>query len=436
MKRYVISILLCISILIPCLPRAYAEGLPEVTAEGFMLIDIDSGKVLGSKNSDQRLYPASLTKLMTALLTVTLAKDLDAEQVTVSDHAITSLAGTGSSVGGLRPSEIYTLRQLLYLLLLPSGNDAANVLAEYFCGSNEKFAELMNTKAAELGMVNSHFVNPHGLHDPAHYSTPKDLSLLSLAVLQYPVLKEIVSTVEYTVPNTGLQDERTVYTTNAMKMPDNEYYYPGVYGVKTGYTNYAGHCLIAAAERDGMNFLCVLMNCPVKGNSKTSPRYDFLDAAALFDYSFSNYVHQKLYAKNQIIATKKVDGTFTKSLNIVAANDLYYTLPKATDLSLLQWNIEYNALGNAVKAPLQKGCVLGSAEVSLDGEVIGRVDLVADRAVRPNPLIIAWRKVDTATYVLIAIAGLLLLLFVILVLRARIIRRKRRRRRARNLKRY
>lgn len=430
MKKYLISLLLCFSIILPILPQAEAATLPEITSAGFVLCNAASGEILESKNPQQRLYPASLTKLMTALLTLELAQDLDTEQVTVSKNAVESLAGTHSSVGNLLSGETYTLRQLLYLLMIPSGNDAANVLAEYFCTTNAQFAEKMNAKAAELGLQNTHFVNPHGLHDPNHYTTAQDTALLTLAFLREPVLREIASATEYTVPATSRQPERTVKTTNLMKLSDSGYYYPAVYGLKTGNTDEAGRCLIATAEKDGLDLICVLMNCPAKYTATSVIRCEFLEAAAVFNYAFEQYTYQKLFAKNQHIGTKTVANTFRKSVDLVLADDVYATIPKGTDPAELQQTVQWNTDGAAVKAPVEKGHVMGVANITCNGKRIAQADVVAAQTVDANPLIVFWQKADIYIYLVLGVLAALLLLFFALVVRARILRRKRRRRKA------
>lgn len=431
MKKYITSLLLSIALLLPIFPPAAAiSTLPELTAEGFVLCNAESGEVIESKNPEARLYPASLTKLMTALLTVEMAADLDTELVTVSKNAIESLAGTHSSVGNLRPGETYSLRQLLYLLMVPSGNDSANVLAEYFCTTNAQFAERMNEKAAELGLENTHFVNPHGLHDPNHYTTAGDMARLALAYLREPVLKEISSASTYEIPATNLQAARTIKTTNLLKVPDSGYYYPAASGLKTGNTDEAGRCLIATAQKDGLDLVCVLMHCPTKYTASSVIRCEFLDAATVFDYAFEAYTYRRLYEKNKIMATKPVAGTFQKSVDLVLAGDMYATLPKDADPAALQQRIEWNEKGETPTAPVEKGSVLGTATLLLDGEPIAQSDIIAAETVEPNRLIVFWQKIDAHVYLVLLLLAALLLLFFILVLRARILRRKRRRRRA------
>lgn len=365
---------------------------------------------------------------MTALLTAETAQDLDTERATVSQNAVDSLTGTRSSTGNLKAGETYSLRQLLYLLMLPSGNDSANVLAEYFCTTNDLFVEKMNERAAQLGMQNTHFVNPHGLHHPEHYTTAKDMALLAAAYLRVPVLKAIASAAEYTVPATNLQAERTVKTTNLMKLPNSGYYYSGAYGLKTGNTDEAGRCLIASAEKDGLDLICVLMNCPARYTRTSVIRCEFLEAASIFDYAFCNYTYRQLYPADYKIAEKPVGDTFHKTADAVLATDIYATLPKDADNAQLTLAAEWNKTGSVIQAPVSKGAVLGTAEVRLNGETVAQAKIVAAQSIQPNRLIVFWKAIDLYVYCVLGVLAALVCLFLALVLRAQIIRRKRRKR--------
>ncbi|MBQ7288836.1 MAG: D-alanyl-D-alanine carboxypeptidase [Clostridia bacterium] len=430
MKKPFLSILICLTVAFSfCLP-AKAETLPEITSAGFVLCNAETGEILQSKNPDGRLYPASLTKLMTALLTVELAEDLDTEKVTVSKNAVESLNGTHSSTGNLKADETYTLRQLLYLLMLPSGNDSANVLAEYFCQTNAAFAEKMNQKADELGMKNTHYTNPHGLHDPMHYTTAADMALLTQAFLRQPVLKEIASAAEYTVPATELQGEREIKTTNLMKLSGSGYYYADAYGLKTGNTTEAGRCLVAAAERDGLNLVCILMNCPAKYTKTAVVRCEFLEAASVFDYAFETYSVQKLYDEGTVIDDKSVGNTFYQQVDLVLDEDVYATLPKTADPTKTEYTVDWNFTGTNPSAPIGKGEVLGKVIITLDGQTIAESNVVAAQAVAANPLILFWQRIDTYVYIVLGLATALVLLFLLLVIRAQALRRRRRKRRA------
>ena len=187
---------------------------PEITSASYVLYNPDNNEVVEDINGNKKMYPASLTKMMTALVAYESYEDLDSEIITVSENAVKSIYGTSSSKADLKIGEQATLKQMLYLLMLPSGNDAANAIAEHISGDNDSFAILMNKKAKELGMNNTHFANPHGLHNPDHYTTAKDLAILADAYSDVTVLKQIAKTNQYMMPATNKQGERLFNTTN------------------------------------------------------------------------------------------------------------------------------------------------------------------------------------------------------------------------------
>ena len=176
---------------------------PEITSKAYVLYNPDNDEVVEDINGNKKMYPASLTKMMTALVAFESFENLDSEIVTVSENAVKSIYGTSSSKADFKIGEQTTLRQMLYLLMLPSGNDAANAIAEHISGDNDSFAELMNKKAKELGMNNTHFANPHGLHNPDHYTTASDLAILADAYSSVETLKEIAKCNQYLMPATN-----------------------------------------------------------------------------------------------------------------------------------------------------------------------------------------------------------------------------------------
>ncbi len=429
MKKYIISLFLCLCLTVGLVPSARAESLPNINAAGFVLCNPQSGEILETKNPDMRLYPASLTKMMTALLTAELAKDLDTQKVTVSQSAIDQLAGTYSSVANIQPGEVYTLRQLLYFLMVPSGNDAANVLAEHFCGSNTEFVKKMNKRAKELGMNNTHFANPHGLHDDKHYTTARDMALLAMAYLQHPDLKEICSASEYTSPATADQPARTVKTTNFLKIPENTYYYEYAYGLKTGNTDEAGRCLASAARKNGLDLVCIMLKCPTIYTKTTSVRTEYTDTKAVFEYAFERYQYREVYPAGTLLDTDTVRRSFGKSVALVTETELYATLPKGANNNGLSLVAHRDPAAKTLTAPIKKGDVVGKAVVTRDGQIIAETRLVAAENVELNFLIRFWQAIDLYVYIFLGFVAALILLFVVLVIRAQIIRRRRRRRR-------
>lgn len=248
---------------------------PVIASEGAVLMEASTGTVLFSQNGDKQFYPASITKLMTALL-VAERGNLDSN-VTFSAGATTNLESGAVSIN-MTAGDVMTVRQCLYALLLKSANEVGNALAEDVAGSNQAFAQMMNDKATALGCTNTHFTNPHGLNDTNHYTTPHDMALIARAAFNNDIVKTIASTRSYTLPATiknpsGL----TVTMSHKMLNPQDARYYQGVIGGKTGYTSKAGNTLVTVAERDGVRLIAVVMK------SKST---HYTDTKALFDYGY------------------------------------------------------------------------------------------------------------------------------------------------------
>lgn len=256
-----------------------AMGSAGLYSESAVLMGLDSGEVLFQKNSGEKIYPASLTKLMTALVILDQFEDLD-HTVTLPGEVFDCLSGSGASMAGFLPGEQLTLRDLLYGCMLPSGADAAMGLACVTAGSEENFAELMNGKAAELGMAHTHFKNATGLHDPGHYTTVMDMAVLLRAGLKNPDFRELLTTFDYQTEPTnrhpgGVGLRSTLSSLMDTPSPDGV----TLLGGKTGYTEEAGLCLASLAEKGGKEYIAVTAGAP--GSHETSPRH-LEDAFRLF----------------------------------------------------------------------------------------------------------------------------------------------------------
>ena len=248
---------------------------PTVASQGAVLLDASTGNVLFAKNADTQYYPASITKLMTALL-VAENCNLD-EVVTFSTTATTNLEA-GSTSLGLVAGDQLTVKDCLYALLLKSANEVGNALAEHVAGSNVKFADMMNAKAKALGCTGTHFTNPHGLNDTQHYTTPRDMALIARAAFANSTVKTVASTLNYTLPATKKSAARTLTMGHKMLNPSDSRYYQGIIGGKTGYTSKAGNTLVTVAERNGVRLVAVVM--------KSSSTH-YTDTKALLDYGFA-----------------------------------------------------------------------------------------------------------------------------------------------------
>lgn len=273
----------CLLGLLPSVWMVSAAAAPpeDIEARAALLVDAETGQVLYDKNGEESLEPASITKILTAMLALEL---LDPTEVLTASAEAAELPSWASSAG-LQAGETLTLEQALYALMLPSGNDAAAVIAEAAAGSQQAFAQLMNERAASLGAAATHFVNPSGLPDPEHRTTARDMAIITRRALQTPGFLDVFGTAEYQMAATNLSDTRKWLNTHRMLRPDSPEYDPSIIGGKTGYTDSAGHTLVSAAQRAGRTLLCVILN---------SERY-YQDTQELLDYGFTAF-HPHTYA--------------------------------------------------------------------------------------------------------------------------------------------
>jgi len=328
-----------------------------VKASACALVEVESQRVLYSENADKKLPMASTTKIMTAL--VAIEKGNLSDTVTIPREA----SGVEGSSIYLEAGETLTLEELLYGLMLHSGNDAAVAIAIHVGGSVSGFCDLMNQKARELGANSTHFVNPHGLPAEGHYTTAHDLALIAAAAMKNEQFRKIVSTTAITIPHDGRSWDRTLHNKNKLL-----YSYEGANGVKTGYTKAAGRCLVGSAERNGMQLVSVVLNC--------SDIYN--DTAAILDFGFSNFARRTVVAKNAVLGEVTVKNGVQEALEARAKDDIVLTL---TEEETQQVEVVAKLLAS-VDAPVEAGDVLGTAEVWLNGAMIAAVDLVSAEAVR------------------------------------------------------
>lgn len=408
---------------------------PEITSASYVLYNPDNNEVVEDINGNKKMYPASLTKMMTALVAYESYEDLDSEIITVSENAVKSIYGTSSSKADLKIGEQATLKQMLYLLMLPSGNDAANAIAEHISGDNDSFAILMNKKAKELGMNNTHFANPHGLHNPDHYTTAKDLAILADAYSDVTVLKQIAKTNQYMMPATNKQGERLFNTTNFLKVEKSGYYYEYADGLKTGNTDEAGRCLAASAEKNGVRYICILLNCPEVWRGKGYVRSEFLEAAEIFEYAFETFECVKIAEKGTKVGSNPVFETYDKYVDILLEKDIFATLPKGTDLSNLKIEYKLNNLNeeNLLLPNISSGQVLGEAKLYLNQKNLGQTSVVSKNSVNAHWWLKFWHKIDFYVYLSTAILGGIFLMFVALVIRKYIVLNKRRKEKLRRI---
>ncbi len=328
---------------------AYTHAL-DTTARSAILIEAETGKVLYAHNAHERLPMASTTKIMTAL--VALEQGNMADIVTADASAY----GTEGSSIYLHLEEEISLKDLLYGLMLSSGNDAAVAIAVHIGGGTQDFADIMNKKAIELGAYNTNFVTPNGLHHEQHYTTAYDLARITAAAMRNPIFREIVST-EYYRAETG-EIARTFKNKNRILWE-----YAGGTGVKTGYTKAAGRCLVFSAENNGMELIGVVLNCPDM----------FADAEKMLDYGFENYETVTMIRAGRIAARVSVSGGEKSLLELTPGQDIIVPVKKGGSASYRTRVIT----DDEISAPVYKGDSCGYVEI-LDGDaLLMRRELVA-----------------------------------------------------------
>lgn len=345
----------------------WPEG-PEISAEAAILMDVNTGVILYAKNIDEKLYPASTTKILTCLLAMENGS-LD-DMVTFSHEAVFSVPRDGSNMG-MDEGEAITLEQCLYGIMVGSANEAANAAAEYVGGTIDNFIKMMNDKAAQLGCKNSHFVNSNGLFDENHYTTAYDLALISCEFFQNEMLCKIANTTRYHFEPTTTQPD-DFYLRNKHQLINQEISYEGILGGKTGYTDEARQTLVTCAEQNGMKLVCVVFK-------EESPS-QFTDTVELFDYGFQNFQilniseNEEKYNIDNVNFFQSDNDIFGSSKPILSVDtNSYVIVPNMADFSKLDSTIDYNINEENHVAQINytyNGTYVGSAFVNLAKDTI------------------------------------------------------------------
>ncbi|MDD4564697.1 MAG: D-alanyl-D-alanine carboxypeptidase [Eubacteriales bacterium] len=427
MKRTITIILITLILinLIPAVSFATSEP-PEIIGETAIVIDAKTGQVLYKKNMNAQMYPASTTKLITALLAL---ENLELSK-TVTIDAETPFT-EGSRIYLLEGEKV-TVDQLLYALLLESANDAAVALGKEIAGTIPAFAEMMNKKAIELGAKNTNFVNPNGLHDDDHVSTAYDLAMIAMEAMKNEKLRELVTTYNYVLPATNMQETRYLYNTNRLIYDEKTQIivngvqraakYEDATGIKTGYTSNAGGCLIAGAMRGNTELISVVLKSTDAGR--------FADSIALLDYAFDNYKSVKAMDAETILGEIRVKRGSINRVKVVAANAGYATVPIEASSMMVDTKV---VLDKDVRAPVDVGQKVGVVEIYEGETLVGTIDAVTSDKISEGGLLSIIGLSDNTAKVIesifAAIIILIVLLFVIyVILKRRQIRRKRQRR--------
>lgn len=398
---------------------------PAPHAGAAILADMKSGKILFEKNSDAKMYPASTTKILTGILA--LENTTMTDTVIATSEAISPITNNHSHMGILVGEEL-TVEQLLYGMLVYSANDAANVLAVHISGSIEAFCQMMNEKAAELGATNSHFANPHGYHDDNHYTTAADLVKITRYAMQNEQFRTIVATDMYTMPATNKYDEtRYLSSTNHLisRRRYANYFYNKAIGIKTGFTDEAGSCLVSAASDGDTELLSVIMKCE-NTTMVENGAYSFVDSKNLLEYGFDNFEYINVAVVGDFVSDSNVyEAKDNERVVLTVENDIGNILPVDYKKEDIKTNITYNE--KQIAAPIKKGDVLGSVVYEYRGEEIGSANLISTVDIKKDYIIATIHLIGKI--LLNPIFIILVILIVLLRIRAIKIRNRRRRHR-------
>lgn len=400
----------------PVLPEA-----PDLHAKAALLVDAHTGAVVYAENEHQELYPASLTKIMTALLVldaVDSGKLSMDQELTASASAFEGLSSDGSTAN-IQVGEIMTVKNLLYCMLVVSANEACDILAEAVSGSVDAFVDAMNAKAQELGCKNTHFVNPNGLHDSQHYTSAWDMYLITKAALAHEDFLPICDTATIVIPATNLSAARTLHTTNYLigSWYSRGYLYSDAHGIKTGSTSEAGHCLVSSATRGSLSFISVVLGCDrVTLENNEIRTYSFYDTKQLFEWAFDNFSYQTIIEESEMLQEVSVSLSKIDHVTVHPAQDVEVLMPNALSPEHLERTVSLKA--DPVDAPISEGDVLGTLTLSYDGKEYATVNLLALNDVEASKLLTFWRDVRlffSKTSVKIAAVVLLVLILALLI---------------------
>ena len=401
-----------------------------VDANAALLVNMTHDIIYYEQNAYDKVYPASITMVMTALVVLEAveAGELSLyEEIAAGSETWLDLPADGSTQN-IQIGEILTVEELLYCLMLPSANEAANILAQRLSGSVDAFVQEMNDRAMELGCTMTHFVNPHGIHDDNHYTSCYDLYLIAREAMSNETFRTIVSTAEYSMPATNMSEARYMANTNGLLTGKkySGYVMEDCIGIKTGSTSNAGYCLLSAAERDGNILISVVMGAETTLDRDGTHRKQFSESSALMEWGFEYFSIQTILENNDPVAEVPVElGVDVDSVLLVPAQSMDALLPE--DVRIDAFTLKSEVV-ESVQAPVEKGQVLGELTIYLQEEPYGTVDLVAAESVEQSSFLASKKAVEdfiSNTWFKMAI-GLVLIVALIVILRNTVFRPRRR----------
>ena len=418
MPKRIFSIIFAIFLLISTFSAGLTASAFEVTefditANAGMLASLDTGEIIYENNIDEKVYPASITKIMTAILMLESEKYDPTAKVAMTEEILDLVLGTGLAVSLMQEGEEFTQLDLLYLVLMSSYGDSTYLAAQIYGNTIEHFVDMMNQKAAELGLTGTNYTNPVGLHDDNNYTTVRDIHKLTVYALKNETFSKICGETRYTF-STSRNPKRVLSTTNFLQDPNTNYYYQYAKGVKTGFTDEAGRCLVSTASFKGYNYMCILMGCP----NQPGKRAEFLESAELYRWAFRNFSLKEVANSNDPVCEMPVNLSFDTDFVPLHFKEPFVTvLPNEADESTIVITPHLNA--ESTNAPIKKGQVLGWAEVKYAEKVIGKVDLIAGNDVKESGILVftdGVKKVFNSVYMKVLYWAIVIVVIVFIIL--------------------
>lgn len=359
----------------------------EINSQYYVLMDAKTARVIEGKDENEVIYPASMTKIMTLLIAIENLKDLE-EEITITDEMLYGLVEANASVAGFVSGETVTVRDLFYGLMLPSGADACKALAIRIAGSEEAYVNLMNQRAKELGLTQTHFVNTTGLHEDEHVSTVKEIALLLRTALQNPVFKGIFETKEIITESTWAHPSGIYLVSSMFRFADESMDY--LIGGKTGFTYEAGLCLASAASKDNMDLILVTAKAPVELSYQA---VHVQDAKTIYDEVFSDYHQVTLLSKDEELPTLEIKQKFKENeLRLLSPETITAVLPKTVERD----HCEYLYQNTVLTPPINKGDVIQELIITCEGEEIATLEFMAEQDIEKDWLFQLFTKENTA----------------------------------------
>lgn len=440
MKKRLISILfifiLIFSLMLSILSTpagAFTPSSFDISAESALLISLDGNSKIFEKEPDKKMYSASLVKIMTSV--IILDKSAEGDMIPVTQAALDELIGISYNAYGFTEGEALSVEQIIAAIMLASSNEAAHIAAHYYAGGTEKFVELMNQKATELGMSGTNYTNVTGFHDDNQYTTASDLYKLIKYAMEDERFEPIVSTRLYTMEGTQQHpDTRYILNSNWLIDSATTYYYRNATGVKNGTSDESGRCLVATAAKNKRTYVCILLGCPTEDKDGNDVFYDYTDAKNLFEWAFNDFEHKAVVDIAQPVCEAEVKYSSDNDyVTLFPKDELYATIPRSADNSTIQITPELNE--EVFTAPIEKGSVLGKAKVSYAGVELGEIELIAADSVERSFLLASISEIGKFVKTPWFIGGVAVII-ALLIFRKLITDHNRKKRREKRVKNY